>query len=231
MSAAATYREALAALDPAGWPAYLDRWSGLPGPRANLELARAVADLGGPDLHDALIASGDEFRTFCGVLGLGARAADPVVRERLRQHARDARWRVREAAATALQQLGDTDPAALREIVTAWVADPDPLVQRAAVAAICEPRLLDPPEAAALAIEVCASATASLASRSPQAWRLPEARTLRQALGYAWSVAVSADPTRGLPAFRALDDDHPDDPDVAWIVAQNLRKRRLARLV
>jgi hypothetical protein len=54
-------------------------------------------------------------------------------------------------------------------------------------------------------------------------------RTLRQALGYAWSVAVAADPEPGLTAFTALRDD--PDPDVAWVVRENLRKKRLQRLL
>ena len=53
-------------------------------------------------------------------------------------------------------------------------------------------------------------------------------RTLRQALGYCWSVAVAADPESGLAAFRALDE---SDPDVAWIVRSNAGKARLTGLL
>ena len=49
---------------------------------------------------------------------------------------------------------------------------------------------------------------------------------LRQAPGYGWSVAVAADVQLGLPAFeRWLAD---ENPDVRWIVRQNLAKARLA---
>jgi hypothetical protein len=58
--------------------------------------------------------------------------------------------------------------------------------------------------------------------------RALDVRTLRQALGYCWGVAVAADPAQGLPAFWALDE---ADPDVAWIVRKNLEKTRLIRLV
>ena len=54
-------------------------------------------------------------------------------------------------------------------------------------------------------------------------------RTLRQALGYCWSVAVAADPEHGLPRFLALSAS--PDPDVAWVVRENRRKARLARLL
>jgi hypothetical protein len=51
-------------------------------------------------------------------------------------------------------------------------------------------------------------------------------RTLRQALGYCWSVAVAADPAAGLPRFLALAAS--PDPDVAWVVHSNRGKARLA---
>lgn len=228
MTRIAEYREALLAQDRTAWPAYLDAHSGLPGPRGNIELALAVADLSGPELDDALIASGDEYRTFCGVVGLGNRAGDPVVRERLRSLAMDPRWRVREAVAMALQRWGDRDLPALQETVLAWADDPDPLVQRAAAAAICEPRLLRRPEDAAVAVEVCRRATDALAARPPAERRADDVRTLRQGLGYCWSVAVAADPQPGLAAFEDLDT---GDDDVAWIVRENLKKKRLSRLL
>jgi len=56
----------------------------------------------------------------------------------------------------------------------------------------------------------------------------PDARTLRQGLGYCWSVAIAADPAPGLIAFNSLDT---SDPDVAWIVNQNRRKKRLSSLL
>jgi hypothetical protein len=59
--------------------------------------------------------------------------------------------------------------------------------------------------------------------------RRDDVRTLRQALGYCWSVAVAADPEAGLPAFARLEED--DDPDARWIVRSNRAKARLARLL
>jgi hypothetical protein len=103
MGRVADYRTELSHLDRRRWPAFMDEHSGLPGPRGNIELALAVADVGDDELFDELIASGDEYRTFCGVVGLGARAAEPQVSDRLRAIASDERWRVREAVAMALQ--------------------------------------------------------------------------------------------------------------------------------
>ena len=222
------YRSDLGRLDRTAWPDYLDRHSHLPGPRGNIELALALAELADTDLDDELIASGDEFRTFCGVLGLGSTATKPAVLARLRELATDQRWRVREAVAMALQRCGDVNLPALEMIVLDWACDPHLLVQRAAVAAICEPRLLVGPAAAAVAIEVCRRTTHALAALPEDRRHDPDVRTLRQGLGYCWSVAVAADPAQGLPAFWALDD---ADADVAWIVRENLKKARLTRLL
>lgn len=103
-------------------------------------------------------------------------------------------------------------------------------MQRASVAAICEPRLLRDAVSAASAIEICRRCTQHLLEIPREHRASPAARTLRQALGYGWSVAVAvaADPAPGLLAFRAL---ATDDADVAWTVKENLRKKRPATLL
>jgi HEAT repeat protein len=213
------------------WPAYLSEHSGLPGPRGNLELIEAVADLGDRATFDQLIASDDEYLVACGVVGLGKVLAggDATMEPRIKEHATDPRWRVREAVAMALQRLGEADRGRLLQIVSDWVEDPDPLVQRAAVAAICEPRLITEPSAAAAAIGACRRATDLLRARPAGTRGLPGVRSLRQALGYGWSVGVAADPEPGLAAFDALRGI--PDPDVCWIVRENLKKKRLRRLL
>jgi hypothetical protein len=128
-----------------------------------------------------------------------------------------------------LQRLGDADLPRLLATATSWADDPHPLVRRAAVAGVCEPRLLKTAPAAAGAIGVCRRATEGLAALPVSRRREPEVRALRQALGYCWSVAVAADPDAGLPHFRALAG-HPD-PDVAWVIRENGKKARLARLL
>jgi hypothetical protein len=226
------YRAELRSLPVSDWVGHLTAHSSLPGPRGNIELAKAVAEEADPAILDALIATDDEYLVFCGVVGLGrllALGAGEGTVQRLRVHATDARWRVREATAMALQRLGDDDLSRMLDIVTDWADDPDPLVQRAAAAGICEPRLLGTPEAAATAVEVCERATRSLSAKPPGQRRDPGVRALRKGLGYCWSVAVAADPATGLPRFHALG--KIDDPDVAWIVRENRKKARLAQLL
>jgi len=214
----------LRSLAPAAWPAAVEADSGLPGPRANLALVEACARSADAAAIAALLESGGEFATMCAAAAIARHAGDPAQAERARTLAADDRWRVREGVVIGLQYWGDAAPAEFRELATQWVASPDPLVQRAAVAAVCEPRLLREREAASAALAVCAAATASLAELPAARRRDSDVRTLRQALGYGWSVAIAADPGDGLPLFDALD---VTDPDIAWIVRENLRKKRL----
>ena len=226
------YRKDLRALPQPGWAAFLTEHSGLPGPRGNIELAQAVADEGDLGCFDEFIASSDEYLTVCGVVGLGRLLGERTDRNlvgRLRQHASDGRWRVREAVAMALQRLGDADLPRMLDLVSDWTNDSDPLVKRAAAAGICEPRLLRTDEARHCALTACAQMTESLVALSDAERRATDVRVLRQALGYCWSVAIAADPGAGLPLFTALTDSH--DRDVRWIVKENSKKARLARLL
>jgi len=229
------FGDALRALDDAGIPSFLTAHSGLPGPRGNLELLAAFGDVAPDGLILGLVGADDEYLAACAAAALGrlvvegtAERADEVV-ALLRGQAQDARWRVREGVAMALQRLGDRDAARLRDVAHAWAHDPDPLVQRAAVAGICEPRLLRDPRTAQCALDACRDATASLAARPAPERRRAQVRVLRRALGYCWSVAVAGCPDLGLPAFAALEPS--TDADVGWIVRENRTKARLARLL
>ena len=218
------------------WDEYLLAHSGLPGPRGNLELARAVAEEGNLarfrryaayDAEQAPVNSPYEFLAFCGVLGLGRLVAegDLGLLPELRGHASDPRWRTREAVAMAVQWWAGVDmPAAVREMET-W-AQGSLLERRAAIAGLCEPRLLHDPTSAAAVLEILDEVTAGVTAESER--RSEEFRVLRQALGYCWSVAVAAQPDMGKPAMeRWL---ACPDRDVRWILRENLKKKRLLRM-
>ena len=164
---------------------------------------------------------------MCGVVGLGRLVAEgrADLVEELRMHASDPRWRVREAVAMALQRVGDADTAALFDIVQTWVED-RAYVQRAAIAAVAEPRLLKVDGAGKAAIDLVDRVTVNL-THMPER-RSDEFRTLRQALAYCWSVVVAGDPAYGWPRMENWVESA--DPDVRWLMSQNLKKARLARL-
>src|SRR5665647_922436 len=112
------YKEKLRSLK--DWESYLLKESGLPGPRGNLELAQAFADLGAEEkikeylaikIDNAPVNSAKVFLTFCGVVGLGTVINKGKLQylKQLRQFASDPRWRIREAVAMALQKIGDVN--------------------------------------------------------------------------------------------------------------------------
>jgi hypothetical protein len=202
-----TYRAALRSLPAGEWEPYLLAHSNLSGPRGNLELAQAAADMGaeaqfrrwaglGPDV--APENTPQCFLAFCGVVGLGAvmarRGGFPLInaptvvngrsavdgrldvaRENpplrlLRTLAADPRWRIREAVAMALQRWGDADMPGLLAAMADW-ARGTPWEQRAAAAALCEPRLLKDAEHAAAVLCILDEITASI----PQIGRVQDA--------------------------------------------------------
>src|SRR5689334_17315902 len=140
-SRVAAYREELRGLK--DWDPYLKKHSGLPGPRANLELVAAVAEEADADRLWRYSASKDEFLALCGTAGLGriALLEPDTVMTWLRELASDPRWRVREGVAIALQRIGRENMAKLLAEMQAWMQG-DAYVQRAVVAGLCEPALL-----------------------------------------------------------------------------------------
>ena len=234
MTKADRYLSVLRAL--ADWEPYLLAESGLPGPRGNLELAQAVADEGreeqfrrwlalGPE--QAPVNSPHEFLTFCGVVGMGRLLAEGRrdVLATLRPLASDPRWRTREAVAMALQRWGDADMEGLLAEMAGW-AKGGPLEQRAAAAALCEPRLLRDPGHAVAVLGILDEITGAIPHVSDR--RSEAFKVLRQGLGYCWSVAVAACPDKGKPLMEKWCASA--DPDVRWIMRENLRKNRLARI-
>ena len=78
MSRAAGWHDELQGRAPGDWPAFLSEHSGLPGPRANLPLVDAVAELASQATIDALLDSGDEYLVMCAAAALGRRGDDPA---------------------------------------------------------------------------------------------------------------------------------------------------------
>ncbi|MCX6029183.1 MAG: HEAT repeat domain-containing protein [Chloroflexi bacterium] len=261
MPSSEIYRSALCALPSSDWEPYLLAHANLPGPRGNLELAQAVADMGtevqfrrwavlGPDV--APENTPECFLAVCGVVGLGAILArrggfasinapttvdeEPAMHGRsaaaqenpplpiLRALASDPRWRIREAVAMALQRWGDADMAALLAEMAVW-ATGNPWEQRAAAAALCEPRLLKKPEHAAAVLSILDQITATIKQVTDR--KSDAFKTLRQGLAYCWSVAVAALPDTGKPLMEKWLAS--PDPDIRWIMAENLKKNRLAK--
>ncbi len=233
MTTRSSYEAQLRGLPLSDWESYLRGHSGLPGPRGNLGLADAFAAVADRAEILRLATVDDEYLRFCATEAVGRLVVEepdngPLV-SLLRERACDTMWRVREAAARAIQIVGDHDRRLLRAIVADWIEDSEPFVRRAAVAAICEPRLLSDSATKSDALSACVIGTASIVALPTSDRSTAAVRNLRQALGYCWSVAIAADPTMGLAAFNRLR--ATPDPDARWIVAENSKKSRLRRLL
>ncbi len=217
------------------WEEYLLEESRLPGPRANIELARAVAEEGEEQCfrsfltYNAEIAPVNtpyEFLAFCGVLGQGKLLENGQIEalKILKDCATDSRWRIREAVAMALQRYGRTDMGSLLDEMAIW-AEGSLLVKRAVAAGLCEPELLVDVKNSRQVLLLLDKITDSLLDESDR--RSEAFLTLRKCLGYCWSVLVSAQPGTGKPFSEKW---FPvEDSDIRWIMNQNLRKKRLVR--
>jgi hypothetical protein len=230
MSRIHEYRQRLRQLD--DWIPFLRKESGLPGPRGNLELAYAVAEEGNRAQFEQLLSFPAEentpevFLVFCGVVGLGKSAAcEPELFTKLREYASDPRWRIREAVATGLQLTGDQDMDLLLKEMRQWSTG-NWYERRAAAAALAEPRLLKEPPRGRQVLQILDQMTSSMehAEKTDD----ESFKVLRQAMAYGWSVAVAALPDVGKPLMESWLSS--SDKNVRWIMKENLKKTRLAKM-
>ncbi len=234
MSKLDEYRQQLSSLS--DWTPFLLRHSGLPGPRGNLELAAAFAELADAvkvrpylsiPIEDAPENSAKVFLVFCAITALGKMVArgDSEHIATLRTFACDPRWRVREAVAIALQYIGDSDMKALLAIADHWRGG-NWYEKRAVAAALAEPRLLKQSASTREVLKIFNNITKDIAgARRPSDESF---KVLRQSMGYCWSVAVAALPERGKPLMEKWLGSA--NADVRWIMKQNLNKNRLIKM-
>jgi hypothetical protein len=123
----------------------------------------------------------------------------------------------------ALQRLGAADMRALIAEMRRWARGND-FERRAAAAALCEPALLKHEPDARAVLGILDRITDALSGSDDR--RSEGFRTLRKGLAYCWSVAVAAAPDAGRPFMERWMRD--PDPDVRWVMRQNLAKRRIA---
>jgi hypothetical protein len=233
MSKVVSYREILRQTD--DWEEYLLRECGLPGPRANIELAHAVVEEGNAELFDHLLSfdatvapanTPNEFLAFCGTLGQGKllENGEQEAMVTLRSCANDPRWRIREAAAMALQRYGRSDMESLLSTMDGW-SDGTLLERRAAAAGLCEPALLAEYDVAVRLLQLLDRITQSIVGETLR--RSEEFKALSKGLSYCWSVAVAAQPEIGKPFMEKWM--IVEDPDIRRIMKGNLKKKRLQR--
>jgi hypothetical protein len=236
--------------------------SGLPGPRANLELAMAFADAvstaaepaawletlyewAGIAEEEAPTGDPREFLPFCAVISFGFMVIThacaypcsgpcdcplwPIqagyLVEAIRQAAADPRWRMREAAAAALQHLGEGDAEQLRRIVDKWLEDRSLTDRRAVLAALAHPPLLEEEKFARYAVKTADRILKDTAAVGPERRKDEEFQILSKGLSYALSVLAVHLPDEGFAMLERWASS--PDQDIRRIVAANLKKKRL----
>jgi hypothetical protein len=210
--------------------------SGLPGPRGNIELAKAVAAEGDEELFNRYLEydeskaptnTAEEFLAFCGVLGLGRLLSEGRIDllPKIKNSASDSRWRTREAVAMALQSLGEKDIYLLIREMKEW-SQGNLLEKRAAAATLCEPKLLKDSDVVIKVFEILDQIMGSILEIKDR--KTDAFRALRKGLGYCWSVTVVANPQQGKAYFEKWLSCQ--DNDIRWILKENLKKARLARM-
>jgi len=231
---------------------YLREQSRLPGTRANLELVNSFSNLLAavvPEQPDQVwmllnylvqdektVVSNtpDEFVVLCGVVAFGASATvrpewHIEVFEMLEHFASSSSWRVREGVAMALQRLLPVMPQETIEFLIELATMGNCFQQRASIATIAEPSLLQTPAIIDAALAIQRLVLERLHALPAAVRKREDVRALRQSLGYTLSVVAAAAPEKGFALMR--DCAGWDDPDVNWILRENLKKKRLAKFV
>jgi len=224
--------------------ALLEKHSGLPGPRANLELAAALGDLAagadaagrrlllqwarlGPD--EAPHGTRAEYVPVAALCALGVLAVGPSERERytevLRAAAIDPRWRMREAAALGLQRLGELDTPGLCALLRPWLADASDLQLRLVMVTVAHPPILD--DAGVRAVGWDAAERALERVRGHHTEDAETLRILVAALSFTPSVYAAAEPREGFRRLARWAEAR--EVAVKKLVVANLRKARLAK--
>ncbi|MEK4064380.1 MULTISPECIES: hypothetical protein [Paenibacillus] len=235
------------------WPllaGYMLDGSGLPGPRANLELAESFAmSFARPSVtetswamlsswalisdHEAAANDPREFLPFCAVQASCAHYgyADAVRRTLteglLKTAMNDSRWRLREAAAIGLQTIGEYDFSLLQGLLDSWKAEATLPEQRAFVAALAHPPLLKEQTNARYSLDLAGGIMEGILSSEPGQGDREHYRVLSKGLEYSLSLFVASEPEAGFAMLRRFAQS--GDPRMLKIVKSNLGKARLSK--
>lgn len=229
---------------------FLTTHSGLPGPRADLELAAAFADMFeegalepaeeamltewlAMSLDEAPVNTKREFLPFCaaqarGILYLGeTKTGRDEIFEALRAASRSPRWRTREGACFAFQRIGERDFAELRRMFEWWIERANMLDERAILVSLAHPPMLGGEDEVEFCLQVADRVLAELEKLPASGRATEEYRVLKKGLEFTLSVFVAAAPE---PGFRFLSRwASSENVETKKIIAGNIRKSRLAK--
>jgi hypothetical protein len=124
----------------------------------------------------------------------------------------------------ALQRMIDAEPKQTIMLLSQWAEANDPLVLRAVVAGVAEPRLLRNDEVARSALRLHRRVLERLPGLQHEA---DDFKSLKKSLGYSLSVVVVYSPKEGFALMEELA--RSKDRDINWIIRENLTKKRMMR--
>ncbi|MFW9895297.1 MAG: hypothetical protein ACFFD7_05785 [Candidatus Thorarchaeota archaeon] len=228
---------------------YLVKNSNLPGRRANIELAKAFAEISQDyeenlskklwELSEFLISftvdtaptnDPKEFLVFCGtwaIAAIGARNPE-YFRDSLiilKELSKDSRWRVREAVAFGLQELLITHQNIVLTELQNWINDRNWLTLRAIAAGISHPSVLKDNITIETALEIHRAIFSKILSNIN--FSSEEFKILKKGLSYTLSVVIYANPENG---FKFLSEyANTKNIHIQMIIKENLKKNRLTK--
>ena len=205
--------------------------SNLPGPRGNLELAFALAEIF--DDVDVLfewakitedqadVNNPKSFLAFCSVVCLGniySKKKGKKLITILKKLANDGRWRMREAVAFGFQYIGQYDFNELERIFSEWIKTSNNLEKRAILVSLAHPPFLNEDNA-----QFCFEITDIVLKQMD---RENDFDVLRKGLEFTISVFAAANPKIGFSFIKKWIG---KDKIIDKIMKENLKKNRLIR--
>lgn len=205
--------------------------SNLPGPRGNLELAFAFAEI--YDDFDALqdwieitedqadVNNPKSFLAFCSAVCLGKiyiKKKDKKLITILKKFANDGRWRMREAVAFGFQIIGENNFDELKKIFSDWIEKSNNLEKRAILVSLAHPPFLNEDNT-----KFCFEITDIVLNQMD---RENDFDVLRKGLDFTISVFAAANPKLGFSFIKKWIG---KDKVIDKIMKENLKKNRLVR--
>lgn len=205
--------------------------SNLPGPRGNIELAFALAEIYDDIdvLLDWLKITEDEadtnspkaFLPFCTAVCLGkiyTKKKNKKIITVLKKSANDGRWRMREAVAFGFQIIGENNFDELKNIFSGWIKKSNNLEKRAILVSLAHPKFLNEENA-----EFCFEIAGTVLKEMD---RENNFDVLRKGLEFTISVFAAANTKLGFAFIKRWIG---EDKVIDKIMKENLKKNRLAK--
>lgn len=205
--------------------------SNLPGPRANLELLFAFAEVyENVEVLKQWIKISDEeagandpkaFLPFCAAACLGkiyTKTRDKELITILKKLSNDTRWRTRETVAFAFQFIGENDFEDLKTIFNKWIKKSNNLEKRAMLVALAHPPMLNK-ERADYCFEILEEVMQAMD-------RTENFDVLKKGLEFVISVFTVYSPVKGFDFMKRCIG---KDKAINTIIKSNLKKNRIVK--